>query len=83
MSELIIAFTALLNLGLMAIEYIDCPFPYFPIPYGCWCGVTIPFPPEHDEPIDTFDSLCKTHDYCYEDALAEVNMMPQNTAKCF
>ena len=24
------------QLGLMVAEVINCPFPYFPIPYGCW-----------------------------------------------
>ena len=38
---------------------------WFPIPYGCWCGISIPFPPPED-PIDEFDSSCKRHDYCYE-----------------
>ena len=52
----------------MAAQYMPCPFPYFPIPYGCWCGITIPFPSGHD-PIDTFDEKCKIHDYCYEDAI--------------
>ena len=65
-------FTALINLGLMAISYIPCSFPYFPIPYGCWCGITVPFPPNHDEPIDNFDEKCKVHDYCYEDAYPQV-----------
>ena len=58
----------------MAISYIPCSFPYFPIPYGCWCGITVPFPPNHDEPIDNFDEKCKVHDYCYEDAIKEVNI---------
>ena len=52
----------------MAAQYMPCPFPYFPIPYGCWCGITIPWPARHD-PIDTFDEKCKIHDYCYEDAI--------------
>ena len=56
----------------MAVEYIPCSFPYFPIPYGCWCGITIPYPPAHEEPIDQFDAKCKTHDICYEESLAEV-----------
>ena len=56
----------------MAISYIPCSFPYFPIPYGCWCGITVPFPPNHDEPIDNFDEKCKVHDYCYEDAYPQV-----------
>ena len=25
-----------LQLALMVAETIDCGFPYFPIPYGCW-----------------------------------------------
>jgi hypothetical protein len=37
----------------------------FPMPYGCWCGITIPFPAEGD-PVDKFDQICKEHDYCYE-----------------
>lgn len=55
----------------MVAEYIPCPFPYFPIPYGCWCGITIPFPPLHEEPVDVFDAQCKSHDYCYEEVNAE------------
>ena len=55
----------------MAVSYIPCSFPYFPIPYGCWCGISVPFPPKH-EPIDNFDEKCKVHDYCYEDAYPQV-----------
>ena len=57
----------------MAVHYIPCDFPVFPIPYGCWCGITVPFPAQH-EPIDIFDEQCKIHDYCYEDALNAVNI---------
>ena len=57
----------------MAVHYIPCDFPVFPIPYGCWCGITVPFPAKH-EPIDIFDEQCKIHDYCYEDALNAVNI---------
>jgi len=62
---------SLINLAAMAIEYIPCPFPYFPIPYGCWCGVTVPYPPAHEEPIDSFDAKCKTHDICYDESLTQ------------
>ena len=58
----------------MAVHYIPCDFPVFPIPYGCWCGITVPFPAQH-EPIDYFDEQCKIHDYCYEDAIKEVNIL--------
>ena len=58
---------ALVNLGLMAADHIPCDFPYFPIPYGCWCGITLPWPCPY-KPVDDFDDLCKTHDYCYEEA---------------
>jgi len=58
---------SLVNLGLMAADHIPCDFPYFPIPYGCWCGITLPWPCPY-KPVDDFDDLCKTHDYCYEEA---------------
>ena len=58
---------ALINLSLMAAEHIPCDFPYFPLPYGCWCGITYPFPSPW-KPVDSFDATCKTHDFCYEDA---------------
>ena len=61
-------FTALVNLIAMAYEYLPC---LFPIPYGCWCGITIPFPAQND-PIDEYDALCKSHDYCYEEGIAAV-----------
>ena len=53
----------------MAASHIPCDFPYFPIPYGCWCGITLPWPSPW-KAVDDFDSSCKTHDYCYEDANA-------------
>ena len=53
----------------LAAYYIPCPFPYFPMPYGCWCGFTIPFPSPW-MPIDDMDHSCKIHDYCYEEASA-------------
>ena len=31
----------IVQLGLMVAEVINCPFPYFPIPYGCWYS-TVP-----------------------------------------
>ena len=68
-------FPALINLASMAIEYIPCGFPYFPIPYGCWCGITLPYPPAHEEPIDSFDAKCKTHDICYDQSQIEVNLI--------
>ena len=69
------SFPALINLASMAIEYIPCGFPYFPIPYGCWCGITLPYPPAHEEPIDSFDAKCKTHDICYDQSQIEVNLI--------
>ena len=51
----------------MAMHFIDCPNA-IPNKYGCWCGLTIPFPAPH-EPVDHIDGLCKVHDYCYADAL--------------
>jgi len=60
---------SVVQLGLMVAESIDCPFPYFPIPYGCWCGITLPYPPAHEEPIDEFDANCKVHDHCYDAAV--------------
>ena len=61
-------FLALINLGVMAATHIPCDFPYFPIPYGCWCGITLPWPSPY-KPIDDLDVACKTHDWCYEDAV--------------
>ncbi len=55
--------SALLNLASMMWNVLPC---IFPIPYGCWCGITIPFPAPED-PIDEYDATCKTHDFCYED----------------
>ena len=55
------------NLLGMAMHFIDCPTA-IPNKYGCWCGLTIPFPAPHD-PVDHIDGLCKVHDYCYADAL--------------
>ncbi|XP_023342172.1 phospholipase A2 isoform X2 [Eurytemora carolleeae] len=60
---------SIIQLALMVAESIDCSFPYFPIPYGCWCGITIPYPPVHEEPVDEFDATCKVHDHCYDDAV--------------
>ena len=51
----------------MAMHFIDCPTA-IPNKYGCWCGLTLPFPAPH-EPVDHIDGLCKVHDYCYADAL--------------
>ena len=50
----------------MAAEHIPCDYTWWHISYGCWCGITIPFPSPW-KPIDTFDAACKTHDYCYQD----------------
>jgi len=54
---------ALINLGAMTAAYVPCPFPYFPIPYGCYCGITITPPPQ--PPIDIFDQECKDHDQVF------------------
>lgn len=36
--------------------------------YGNWCGPGHSGGPDHDwAAIDTLDSLCRTHDFCYED----------------
>ena len=67
---LIISPTALINLGVMAATHIPCDFPYFPIPYGCWCGITLPWPSPY-KPIDDLDEACKSHDWCYEAAADE------------
>lgn len=56
------------NLGVMAATHIPCSYPYFPIPYGCWCGPTRPWPSPF-KPIDEFDEICKSHDWCYQDAI--------------
>ena len=58
-------------MAVMMAKITKCPFPYLPVPYGCWCGPTIPWP-QTEDPIDKVDALCKTHDYCYEDA--EINL---------
>eukprot|EP00088_Acartia_fossae_P003897 TRINITY_DN11674_c0_g1_i1.p1 TRINITY_DN11674_c0_g1~~TRINITY_DN11674_c0_g1_i1.p1 ORF type:complete len:150 (-),score=8.71 TRINITY_DN11674_c0_g1_i1:29-478(-) len=58
-----------LQLAYMVTQIIDCQFPYFPIPYGCWCGFT-PNPPEDLPTVDGFDESCKEHDFCYDDAVA-------------
>ena len=50
-------------------EYIPCPFPYFPIPYGCFCGITINKPDK--PPIDEFDATCLVHDECYDEGIVE------------
>ena len=67
---LIISPIALINLGVMAATHIPCDFPYFPIPYGCWCGITLPWPSPY-KPIDDLDEACKSHDWCYEAAADE------------
>ena len=40
---------------------IGC-FPYFPLKYGCHCGLG---GVGDAQPVDEFDALCKTHDVCY------------------
>lgn len=37
--------------------------------YGHWCGPNFPkrLSPDAPAPIDTLDTLCKKHDYCYEE----------------
>ena len=35
---------ALHNLGWMRTTHLPSNFGYFPIPYGCWCGSTRPWP---------------------------------------
>ena len=47
----------------MATKVIKCPLPVFPIPYGCWCGITLSKDP--GDPIDDFDAACMVHDQCY------------------
>ena len=58
-----------MDMAMMASKIIECPFPYFPIPYGCWCGLT----PDGTtaDPIDNFDTLCKKHDQCYDEGIKE------------
>ena len=51
---------------MMASQTLPCSFP---LPYGCWCGPTSPFPAPHP-PVDAFDAACRDHDYCYADAEA-------------
>ena len=58
----------------MVNKYMPCTIlgiGYFPIPYGCWCGITENWPPL-SEPIDQFDAACKVHDYCYNNATKEL-----------
>jgi hypothetical protein len=52
----------------MALRVLPCAFP---LPYGCWCGITIPFPPSGG-PIDKWDEMCKVHDYCYVDGQKDI-----------
>jgi hypothetical protein len=52
----------------MAVYVLPCDFP---IPYGCWCGITDPFPAEGD-PIDNYDQHCKNHDYCYVEGIEQL-----------
>ena len=33
------------------------------------CGITIPYPPLNEVPVDEFDAACKIHDHCYDDAI--------------
>lgn len=51
----------------MLAKHVPCESPYFPIPYGCWCGITgnVTTPPK---PVDDFDAMCMAHDNCYEKA---------------
>ena len=46
----------------MAKKIVPCPFPYMPVPYGCYCG---PMTKTNSDPVDDFDELCKRHDECY------------------
>merc|ERR1711973_369959 len=59
----------IVQLAIMVVDIIPCQFPYFPIPYGCWCGFT-PNPPPDLPIVDGFDESCKIHDHCYDDAVA-------------
>ena len=49
----------------MAKKIVPCPFPYMPVPYGCYCG---PLTETDSDPVDDFDELCKRHDECYTEA---------------
>ena len=62
---------ALVNAAAMLKNYMPCAAPYFVFPYGCFCGLTRPWPCPW-KPIDQFDEICKVHDYCYEDANAKL-----------
>ena len=58
----------MVQLGLMASSALGfCGFPYFAIPYGCWCGINVAPIPEIPDPVDDFDAACRDHDACYED----------------
>ena len=52
----------------MGAEMIPCSYPWFPIPYGCFCGVELG-PEDQFKPMDEFDEACRIHDHCYDDAL--------------
>lgn len=47
----------------MAEAIVPCPAPFMPVPYGCYCGITLTDP--HRPPVDAFDGLCQRHDRCY------------------
>jgi len=54
------------ELGYMASSLINCSFPYFSLPYGCWCGINAVSIHRIPAPIDDFDSACRLHDICYD-----------------
>ncbi len=56
-------FLAAPTLLAMAAQRLPCPFPYLPLPYGCYCGITLNSPGVG--PIDDIDALCQIHDNCY------------------
>ena len=57
---------AVFQLGVMASRVLNCTFPYFAIPYGCWCGINVVSADAIPEPVDDFDAACRDHDACYE-----------------
>ena len=36
------------------------------IKYGCFCGLTRPWPPASNQTMDDFDAICRDHDYCWD-----------------
>jgi len=44
-----------------------CPFSSYSklTNYGCFCGLTLDWPPKSNKTMDSFDEICFEHDWCY------------------